>query len=234
MPSKRKKTSKKFKNAISPSKARVLTHKTFAPMVLITIVLWFLYRSLFAFPVWFDETIGKAVFFGMPVWAYISITGFRPIIDSFRLDKIRPGMLQGLAIGGIFGFITLFIRLLQGNSSLQSVMIFVDNNFWWEMLLAFFTAFWESLFFFSFVMSVVQDRFVRWSLAKKVTLVTTIFMLFHIPNTFLRFELISVLPILLLLTLFAIGQGLLYANKQNGYLLVMTHTIWGMALLVFF
>ncbi|MBU1885713.1 hypothetical protein KKE34_03850 [Patescibacteria group bacterium] len=234
MPLKKNKTSLKTRKTTRASAGRDLTHKVFFPLLILTLMLWFLYRSLFSFPVWFDETIGKAVFFGLPVWVYVSVTGFRPIIDSFRLKKLYPGVLQGLAVGGIFGFLTIFIRLMQAGGTIQPALIFFADRFWWEMLLGLFTAFWETVFFFSFIMSVVQDRFINWSLIKQVVLVALVFMLFHIPNAFSRFDLITVFPILTLLTLFAVGQSLLFSQKQNGYLLVISHTIWGMVLLIYF
>ena len=215
-------------------RARVLTHQLFFPIVILVGIIWFLYRSLFNFPVWFDEIIGKAIFFGFPVWVYINITGFRPIIDSFRLKKLQPGLLKGLAFGGIFGFVTIFIRFAVTGYKIQPLLIFFADKFWWEMLLALFTAFWETVFFFSFVMTVVQDRFIKWSLAKQIILVTLIFLLFHIPNIFLRFDLIMIFPVLILLTLFSIGQSLIFSQKQNGYLLVISHVIWGMVLLIYF
>ena len=216
------------------SRGRLLTHHIFFPLLIFVGILWILYRSIFHFPVWFDEVIGKAVFFGLPVWVYINVTGFRPIIDTFRLKKTRPGLLQGLAFGGIFGFVTIFMRLWMNNTHLQPLLIFLSDKFWWEMLLGLMTAFWETIFFFSFVMSVIQDRFKDWSLLKQVVLVTLIFVLFHIPNIFLRFELMMVIPMITLLALFAVGQSLLFSQKQNAYLLVMTHLIWGMVLLIYF
>ncbi len=231
---KRRQPAKKRKKASSASRARVLTHQAFFPLVVFTGVLWFLYRSLFNFPVWFDEVIGKAIFFGLPVWVYINITGFRPIIDTFRLKKLQPGLLKGLAFGGIFGFVTVFMRLVITGYKMQPLLIFFADQFWWEMLLALFTAFWETVFFFSFVMTVIQDRFLKWSITKQVVLVAMIFLLFHIPNAFLRFDVLMVIPLLSLLALFAVGQGLIFAQKQNGYLLVMSHTIWGMVLLIYF
>jgi len=84
------------------------------------------------------------------------------------------------------------------------------------------------------VMTVVQDRFINWSLLKQIVLVTLIFLLFHIPNAFLRFDLMMVFPLLSLLTMFSIGQALIFSENQNGYLLVMSHTIWGMVLLIYF
>lgn len=211
-----------------------LTHQAFVPMVIMTLVLWVLYRSLFSFPVWFDETVGKAVFLGLPVWLYVSMTGFRPIIDSLRLSKFKPGLWRGLAVGGLYGFATVFIRLWQTGGGLQLVPVFLADRFWWEFLLALLTGFWESIFFFSFMISVIQDRFADWNLAKQLTLVMSIFLLFHIPNTFLRFDLVLVDPVLFLLTLFALGQSLLFNAKHNAYTLILSHALWGMVLLVYF
>lgn len=216
------------------SRGRVLTHQLFFPLVILVGIMWFLYRSLFNFPVWFDEVIGKAIFFGLPVWVYVNITGFRPIIDSFRLKKLQPGLLKGLILGAVFGLATIFIRFVIIGYQIQPLLIFFADQFWWEMFLALFTAFWETIFFFSFVMTVIQDRFVNWSLLKQIVLVTLIFLLFHIPNAFLRFDLMMVFPLLSLLTMFSIGQALIFSQNQNGYLLVMSHTIWGMVLLIYF
>ena len=231
---------KKKNQPVRKSKIRVkkhsrdLTHQLFFPLVILAGLMWFLYRSLFNFPVWFDEIIGKAIFFGLPVWVYVSVTGFRPIIDTFRLKKLQPGLLKGLVLGAVFGLVTIFMRFAITGYKIQPLLIFFADRFWWEMLLALFTAFWETIFFFSFVMTVIQDRFVKWSLSKQIVLLTLIFLLFHIPNAFLRFDLMMVLPLLSLLTMFAVGQGLIFSEKQNGFLLIMSHTIWGMVLLIYF
>lgn len=234
MPLKKRRPPAKQNQPKKTSRNRALTHHLFFPLLILVGIIWFLYRSLFNFPVWFDETIGKAIFFGLPVWIYVNVTGFRPIIDTFRLKKLQPGLLKGLFFGAIFGLVTIFMRLAITGYKIQPLLIFFADKFWWEMLLALFTAFWETIFFFSFVMVVVQDKFKNWSLAKQVVMVALVFLLFHIPNTFLRFDLITVFPLLSLLALFAIGQGLIFAKRQNGYLLVMSQTIWGMVLLIYF
>ncbi len=214
--------------------ARKLTHQLFFPLIILVGVMWVLYRSLFNFPVWFDEIFGKAIFFGLPVWVYINVTGFRPIIDVFRLKKLQPGLLKGLVLGAVFSMVTILMRFALTGFKIQPLLIFFADQFWWEMLLALFTAFWETVFFFNFVMAVIQDRFMHWSLFKQVILTTLIFLLFHIPNTFLRFDLLMVFPLLSLLAMFSIGQALIFSENHNGYLLVMSHTIWGMVLLIYF
>ena len=215
----------------SPKKHKI--HELFIPLIILTLVLWFLYRRLFMFPVWFDETIGKAIFFGLPTWLYVTSTGFRTVIDTFSTPKLRPGLLRGLAVGGLFGFVTLFLRLWQRQGTVIFVPVFFADVFWWEALLALFTAFWETLFFYSFVMSVIMDRFEHWKLSKQVTATALIFMLFHIPNIFLRFSGEQVIVLLLLLTLFSVGQALLFARNRNAYTLILSHTLWGLSLLIY-
>jgi len=206
-------------------------HIVFFPLLTLSLILWFVYRSIFTFPVWFDEILGKALFFGIPVWLYIIVTQSKSIADSFAPNKLYVGLLQGIAIGGIFGFATSIITLMMRGTGVQSALLFQSQDFWYEFLLAFFTAFWETLFFFSFVMSVVQEKFQKWGLTNQVVFVASVFLLFHIPNIFLRFDLSAAIMQVGLLFLFALGQALLFSSKKNAYILIISHAIWGMVLL---
>jgi len=98
MPSLKKNPPQKFKNL-----PRV-NHQFFWPLIVLTLIMWFVYRALFQFGVFFDETIGKAIFFGFPVWLYISVSNQSEIAESFSLKKMHKGMLLGIAYGGIYGF----------------------------------------------------------------------------------------------------------------------------------
>ncbi len=212
----------------SQNKATVV----FFPLVILTLILWFLYRSLFSFPVWFDETVGKAIFFGLPVWLYLSINESKSVIKTFAPEKLKTGLLLGITIGGVFGFVFSLMSIIQSGGVVQSVALFESNLFWYEFALAIFTAFWETLLFYSFIMTVIQEKFVKWSMFKQIWLTALIFLIFHIPNAFLRYEPSLVLPQLFTLLLFAVGQGFLFYSKKNSYALVLSHAIWGMVLLV--
>lgn len=212
-----------------------LTHQAFFPLLIFTLILWFLYRRLFDFSVVFDETIGKFVFFGLPVWLYISVTGYLPIRDAFAPAKLRPGLLKGLAVGGLFGFLVLLLRaVLTPEAQFQALALFAADRFWLEFMLALLTGFWETLFFFAWIQLVIEDRFSAWTLRRKLVLVAIIFVLFHIPNIFLRFPLEVVISLLSLLGLFALGQAYLFHQSRNGYMLVLSQAFWGLALLVHF
>lgn len=205
---------------------------TFFPVVLLILVLWTLYRITFSFPIWFDETIGKALFFGLPVWLYVVFTKNTAVIDSFAPKKLKSGLLLGIAVGGVFGFVFSILALLQAAKQIEAVLLFNSAAFWYEFALALFTGFWETLLFYSFIMTMVMHRFKNWSVVSQVLLTAGIFLAFHIPNSILRYQSDLVLPHLFTLLLFAMGQALLFSARKNAYALVLSHAIWGMVLLV--
>ncbi len=204
----------------------------FFPLVFLTLVLWFLYRGLFSFPVWFDETVGKALFFGLPVWLYLSVSDGKSILATFSPRKLKSGLLLGITVGGVFGFVFSLLSVIQSGGVVQAVELFDSSKFWYEFALAIFTGFWETLLFFSFIMTLIKEKFPDWSIAKHVLLTAFIFLVFHIPNTLLRYDATLVAPQLFTLLLFAIGQGFLFYSRKNAYALVLSHAIWGMVLLV--
>lgn len=223
-----------LKNPKKNIKNKVKKHEAFLPLLFLTLLLWFFYRSIFHFPVWFDETIGKLVFFALPVLLYVSVSGSTEIFNSFALKKLKPGLLLGLAIGGIFGFAGAFLGALSRGGQVAILPHYFANWFWWEMFLAIMTGFWETLFFFSFVMIVVEEKFHHLSILKKISLVALIFLLFHLPNIFARFSSFEIFFQMLLLFTFACGQALIFHNRRNAYLLVLVQAIWGMVLLIHF
>ncbi len=204
----------------------------FIPILILTFILWMFYRSVFHFPVWFDETIGKALFFGLPVWLYITITQNRHITDTFGWQKFEPGILLGLAFGGIYGFVASIFFVWLGGGGVQPALLFASPVFWNEFLLALMTGFWETLLFYSMIQTVLMRRYPRWSLARLVLVITGLFIAFHIPNMLLRSETISIVWQLPLLTLFAAGQALIFYRTKNSYILILSHAFWGLVLLM--
>ena len=124
-------------------------HIAFVPLLLLVFVMWVAYRVLFHFPVWFDETLGKAVFFGLPVWLYLVMSRSKSMAETMSPRALKPGLLLGLAFGGIFGFAGTLISLLKKGVIVQSAPLFTSDIFWWEFFFAMMTGFWESLFFMS-------------------------------------------------------------------------------------
>jgi len=204
----------------------------FVPFLFLTLILWVVYRNIFHFEVWFDESIGKAIFFGFPVWLYISFSRDKSIVDSMMPDKLAKGLLLGLALGGIYGFVGSLIGMFQ-HTNLQNVLLFTSMNFWWEFMLAMLTGFWESLFFFGWIMTVVMKKLKGVPLVSQVVLVSLIFVVFHVPNIFIRFTgVTAIVGQTWLLFLFALGQSLIFVRWKNLYTLMLSQAIWGMVLLI--
>ena len=207
-------------------------HLAFVPLLCLVFIIWCVYRYLFRFPVWFDETVGKAIFFGLPVVLYVSLTRGKSIAKTVSLESMQPGLLMGLAVGGIFGFAGTLVALLQKGVVVQSAPLFTSNMFWWEFFLAIATSFWESLFFYGWIMTVVGEKMKKWPVVNQALLVAVIFLCFHLPNTLLRFELKVVVGQLVLLFFFGLGQAFLFYRTKNVYALTLSQAIWGMVLLI--
>lgn len=206
-------------------------HVLFFPMLFVTAGAWFAYRWLFSFPVWFDETVGKAVFFGLPVWFYLVTSKSKTILKPLRFSIIQPGLLLGLAMGGLFGFITSTMSIFQSGGVVASAQLFQSTLFWYEFALAIFTGFWETLFFYCFVAVVVFEKFKHVALIGQMIMIVMIFLLFHLPNAFLRFSPELVISQMLLLLLFSLGQALVFYRWRNAYALMLSQAIWGLVLL---
>jgi hypothetical protein len=223
-----RKTSKSRKQATVQASQKLL----FWPIVALTFLLWVAYRSLFNLGVLFDETLGKAIFFGLPVWFFITMTRTQQIVDAFDVTKIKQGLLQGIAFGGIFGFVATLAKLYSSGASVEAAPLFASNTFWWEFFLALMTGFWETMFFFAFVMTMIQLLFKKWPLINQVLLTSLVFIIFHVPNLSILFSGGYFIGYLILIWAFSVGQAFLYARRQNAYTLVISHAIWGMVLLV--
>jgi hypothetical protein len=224
----------KKRNKTKRRQSKKQKHQLFWPLLVLVFILWLIYRVLFSFSVFFDELIGKAVFFAFPVLIYLAVTGFSSTMETLSLNKLKKGLLLGLAIGGLLGFVAVITKVLLQKNQIQPMAYYLADGFWREMFLAILTSFFETLFFFSFVMLIVEDRYKKWSLIKKIVTVALIFLIFHLPNLFLRFNWQEVYLNSGLLFIFAIGQALLFYAQRNAYTLLMTQAIWGMVLLIHF
>lgn len=221
------------KNNTTP--AQLDSYTLFVALLVLSLFLWFLYRSLFNFPVSFDETVGKALFFGLPIWIFISMVKANYISDLLAPKHLRRGLMEGLAIGGLFGFTGILVAYLtRPEVQIVPAPLFMIDNFWWEFFMAMLTSFWESLFFYGFIQSVIERELKDISLLWQSLLVAAIFLIFHVPNIILRFNGIDALSQVFLLGLFGLGQALLFTSRRNIYTLMVTQTIWGMVLLVHF
>jgi len=198
------------------------------------LLMWTIYRSIFSFDVWFDETFGKAVFYGLPIWVYLSVNKLKAISDSLAVEKLKKGLMFGLAIGGIFGFTgTIAAMIIKKGDVAPASTIFLNTQFWWQFFLAMMTAFWETIFFYSFIMNVLIKKCKKLSVLSVTMFAAVIFLIFHLPNIILRSpNLSSVTFQIYLMFLFGFGQALLFQATRNAYSLIISHAIWGMVMFI--
>lgn len=189
------------------------------------------YRAFFNLPVWFDEVVAKAMIFGLPFLAYVLIS--RKSVASFGMEprKFWLGAYLGLALGGSFGFVALLASAVKTGGQVLIPNLFFASDFWWTFFLALATAWWESLFFYGFVLNVLLV--IKKSEWRAAILSTAIFIVFHAPILVLRGSLTGAVVPLLLLSLFAFGQAVIYLRFRSLIAMVVSHAFWGMALLVY-
>lgn len=224
-------TKQKTSNLDSPID-QLHQHVLFWPVVIVAFLLWLGYRLFFHFPIWFDETIGKAVFFGLPVWFYLVVSRRRALLMPLDLRRFEVGLFLGLAIGGIYGFSTAIASLVAKGGLVQAAPIFASSIFWYEFVLALMTGFWESLFFFVFLAGVIGQKYAKSSWYLQIGLSVGLFLLFHLPSVIMREQLSASIAQGSLLALFALGQTLLFYRWRNLYALTLSHAIWGTVLLL--
>lgn len=204
---------------------------TFFVLVGLSFVALLLYRAWFTLPVWVDEIIMKAVVFGLPFIIFARLVKKGPEFFGLGMKTFWPGAFYGLAMGGIFGFTALFSSALKGGKVFIPYL-FLSASFWYQFGLALVTAWWESLFFYGLVLSVLYEHY-RKDEWKATAVATLIFLLFHAPILIFRIGLLGSIFPLVLLTAFAFGQGVMYLRYKALTAVVVSHAFWGMALLVY-
>ncbi len=200
-------------------------------LVGISLVALIVYRLFFNLPIWFDEVIAKAVIFGAPFLVYVLLS--KKSVTSFGLDprKFWLGAYLGLALGGAFGFIAMLASAVKTGGEILIPNLFFASDFWWTFFLALATAWWESLFFYGFVLNVLMaEKKDEWRAALMTTIV---FIFFHAPILLIRGGLSGAVVPLLLLFMFALGQAIIYIRFRSLIAMVVSHAFWGMALLVY-
>lgn len=204
----------------------------FWTLITASFVLLVWYRAFFHFPVWIDEVIVKALLFGLPLLVYAIVT--KQSITSFGLNPKRfwTGAYLGLALGGTFGFVAMITSALKNNGHALVPYLFFSSQFWWAFFLAFATAWWESLFFYGFILSILlkMQKGNEWRAA---TYTTVLFLVFHAPILLLHTGIAGSLLPLLLLGFFAFGQSVIFIRHKSLISMVVSHAFWGMALLVY-
>ena len=195
-------------------------------------MIWLLYRTFFTMPEWFDEVIAKAAVFGLPALLYAR--SIKNGSEKLGLSSKRfwSGMYMGLFVGGVYGFVGV-LRALTSGVHVEPALLFTSSGFWYQFFLATMTAWWESLFFFGFLMNAVQEEY-RLPEAVAVVAATILFIVFHAPLR-IMLEGASTLAAsqLALLGIFAAGQAILFLRTKSIFSVTLSHALWGMVLVIY-
>lgn len=197
------------------------------------LLVWVAYRAFFRMPVWFDEGFAKAVVFGIPVMWFAARSRF--IAQNIGLDpsKMIAGLNLGTAVGGLYGFAAILARFGVGQEMVPGAF-FMTDQFLYLALMALLTAWWESLFFFGLpvqYLKSVAGWLSDWWIGM---FVVVLFLLFHAP---LRLTLSggssAFVAQMGVLTLFVLGQFMVYTRTRNLYALVLSHFFWGLVIEIY-
>jgi len=191
-----------------------------------------MYRQLALFPEWFDEIIAKGIVFGIPsiVYARSAIRGAEKL--GIASSRFWPGLYLGLLVGGIYGFVGV-ARSLTGGTHVEPSMLFSSSAFWFQFFLAMMTAWWESVFFFGFMMNALQDEYHLPEIPALIGAVL-VFLVFHAPLRIMLTGFTSLtVAQLSLLALFAVGQAILFMRTKSVYAVTISHALWGMVLMTY-
>lgn len=219
---------KSFKHSAKKPHKRLTLLKT----LVVLFVIWASYRTFFHFPEWVDEVLAKAVVFGGPALLYAR--GSKRGEDVLGLGNARfwSGMFVGLLVGGFYEFLAVLSVMMRAAPSTQASVL-TSPLFWKIFFLAIFTAWWESLFFFGYVLNALMEKF-RHAEIPAILVSTGVFLLFHLPFRIVTNGINQQLVYqLLVLALFAIGQAIVYLRTKSIYAITLSHALWGLVLFVY-
>lgn len=196
-------------------------------------ILWVAYRAFVHQTVWFDEGVAKAIVFGLPVFWFAARSKFISSQMGLEWEKLIPGLYLGLAVGGLYGFIGILSQLSGGRQVVEAAL-FASPQFWWLAFLALLTSWWESLFFFGLPVQYLRSLatwFSEWMIG---AFTVVLFLLFHAPLRLMLSGTTSGFLVQMgVLSLFAVGQYLLYIKTKNLYCIVLSHLFWGLVIQVY-
>ena len=195
-------------------------------------ILWALYRTFFQFPAWVDEVIVKAIIFGGPAFLYARrVVGGQEKL-GLSTKNFWCGMYFGLFVGGLYGFVGALRSLMQG-VHIEAIPLFSSSAYWYQFFLAVMTAWWESLFFFGYIMNALKEEY-RLPEVASVIGAMLVFVMFHAPLRVLLGGWNSVtFSQLAILGIFAVGQAILFLRTRSIFSVILSHALWGMVLLVY-
>ena len=217
-----------------------LLHDVLALYTLILVV-WGFYRLLFRFPVWVEELFLKPLVFIVPVvYRLLQMKGksWEERLESVGIVKENwfLGLAFGLALGVFYLFVGRVGLVLRGGGIVgppAGGLGAVPQQPIAVLGLALATALSEELVFIGYILLRLNEFWKHeW---RSVLLTALMFGFIHLPILVFGYRLPmgTVLTQFVLVFLLGVGNGVVMLRVRNLLAPVISHTLWGMAVLLF-
>jgi len=201
------------------------------------LVIWGFYRVLFRFPEWVEELILKPVIFLGPVLVMVKneAKNWKEAIKSLGImwKNTFAALSFGLSLGVFYLFVGRMGQFFRfGGAALNPYGSPIDSVLL-VVVLALATAISEEVVFMGYLlprfMKIWKDEW------KSATVVAVLFAVIHLPILVFgyRFSGSLVLGQFLLTFILGFGNSVLMLRLKNIVAPIMSHALWGMAILLF-
>ena len=199
----------------------------------VVLLVWGLYRLLFRMPVWVEESVLKALVFGLPVfWLAFK----RDKLSSRDLGITSENMLMtvlfGLGLGVLMALFGQMGNLFRYGGLAMQQISFTSAQLGGYIILSLVTAFWEQLLFSGYMLRqlvrVCSDEWIP------ILTVALLFALLHVPALVFvhAVGLTHLLLSVALLVLLSLGTSVLMLRTKNLIAPMMAHALWGIVVFV--
>ena len=213
-----------------PNKITAIKHSIILFAYLL--VVWGFYRNLFEYPEHVEEMIIKPLLWLFPVFYFLKKERLGLSSLGVTTKNLFPAIYLALILGVVFAVEGVFINYIKHgqidfSANIGSNFIFI------ALLISLSTAITEELTFRGFIFNRIwQATGKEWTAN---FMVAVMWMLIHLPITIFRWNLGlgGIAGYLLLVGVFSIGSGFLFARTRNVTSSVLLHVLWEWPIILF-
>lgn len=213
-----------------PNKTTAIKHSI--ALFAYLLVVWGFYRNLFEYPEQIEEMIIKPVLWLLPVFYLLNKEKLGLSSLGVTTRNLFPAIYLALILGVVFaveGVVVNYVKYgqIDFSANVGSNLIFI------ALLISLSTAITEELAFRGFIFNRVWHATGREWVANFA--VAVMWMLIHLPITIFRWNmgLGGIAGYLLLVGVFSVGSGFLFARTRNVTSSILLHVFWEWPIILF-
>lgn len=213
-----------------PNKTTAIKHSI--ALFAYLLVVWGFYRNLFEYPEQIEEMIIKPVLWLLPVFYLLNKEKLGLSSLGVTTRNLFPAIYLALILGVVFaveGVVVNYVKYgqIDFSANVGSNLIFI------ALLISLSTAITEELAFRGFIFNRVWHATGREWVANFI--VAVMWMLIHLPITIFRWNmgLGGIAGYLLLVGVFSVGSGFLFARTRNVTSSILLHVFWEWPIILF-